>query len=120
MNKTTESNDILHKLCAGQPLAVLATDTGIRGRNDSADVAWGLGLILAAAVSLLAGGIYPLRGLLVSGLVLVWGSGWQCTFTAAIVAVARIRATGSGAKSGASGSCTVHSCRYSCCREFCC
>jgi len=45
----------------------------IRGRNDIADVAWGLGFILATAVSLLAGGIYPLRGLLVSGLVLVWG-----------------------------------------------
>jgi len=45
----------------------------ISGRNDIADVAWGLGFILAAAVSLLAGGIYPLRGLLVSGLVLVWG-----------------------------------------------
>lgn len=45
----------------------------IRGRNDIADVAWGLGFILTAAVSLVAGGIYPLRGLLVSGLVLVWG-----------------------------------------------
>lgn len=45
----------------------------IHGRNDIADVAWGLGFILAAAVSLWAGGIYPLRGLLVSGLVLVWG-----------------------------------------------
>ena len=45
----------------------------VRGRNDIADVAWGLGFILAAAVSLLAGGAYPLRGLLVSGLVLVWG-----------------------------------------------
>jgi len=44
-----------------------------RGRNDIADVAWGLGFILAAAVSLVAGGIYPLRGLLMSGLVLVWG-----------------------------------------------
>ena len=45
----------------------------IRGRNDIADVAWGLGFILAAAISLLAAGIYPLRGLLVSGLVLIWG-----------------------------------------------
>ncbi|MBV5338111.1 MAG: DUF1295 domain-containing protein [Deltaproteobacteria bacterium] len=45
----------------------------IRVRNDIADVAWGLGFILAAAVSLLAGGIYSPRGLLVSGLVLVWG-----------------------------------------------
>ena len=45
----------------------------VRGRNDIADVAWGLGFILAAAVSLWAGGIYPLRGLLVSALVLVWG-----------------------------------------------
>ena len=59
--------------------SILAYMTGwfiaarIRGRNDIADVAWGLGFILAAAVSLLAGGTYPLRGLLVSGLVLVWG-----------------------------------------------
>jgi len=45
----------------------------IRGRNDLADVAWGLGFILVAAVSVVAGGIYPLRGLLVSGLVLAWG-----------------------------------------------
>ena len=34
----------------------------IRGRNDIADVAWGLGFILAAAVSLLAGGVYPRAG----------------------------------------------------------
>ena len=45
----------------------------IRGRNDIADVAWGLGFILAAAVSLVGGGVYPPRGLLISGLVLVWG-----------------------------------------------
>jgi steroid 5-alpha reductase family enzyme len=45
----------------------------VRGRNDIADVAWGLGFILAAAVSLVAAGVYPPRGLLVSGLVLVWG-----------------------------------------------
>jgi steroid 5-alpha reductase family enzyme len=45
----------------------------IRGRNDIADVAWGLGFILVAGVSLVAAGVYPLRGLLVSGLVLVWG-----------------------------------------------
>lgn len=45
----------------------------IRGRNDIADVAWGLGFILAAAVSLVAGGVYSTRGLLVSGLVLLWG-----------------------------------------------
>ena len=45
----------------------------IHGRNDIADVAWGLGFILAAAVSLLAGGVYSARGLLVSGLVLIWG-----------------------------------------------
>ena len=30
MNNTAESNDILQKLCAGQPLAVLATDAGSR------------------------------------------------------------------------------------------
>jgi nitroimidazol reductase NimA-like FMN-containing flavoprotein (pyridoxamine 5'-phosphate oxidase superfamily) len=28
MNNTDESNDILHELCTGQPLAVLATDAG--------------------------------------------------------------------------------------------
>jgi steroid 5-alpha reductase family enzyme len=45
----------------------------VRGRNDIADVAWGLGFILAAAVSLFAGGCFSPRSLLVSGLVLVWG-----------------------------------------------
>jgi len=45
----------------------------VRGRNDIADVAWGLGFILVAAVSLVAGDAYSPRGLLVSGLVLVWG-----------------------------------------------
>ncbi len=45
----------------------------VRGRNDIADVAWGLGFILAAFVSLVAAGSYPPRGLLISGLVLAWG-----------------------------------------------
>jgi len=45
----------------------------VRVRNDIADIAWGLGFILAAAVSLVAGKVYPLRGLLLSALVLVWG-----------------------------------------------
>ncbi len=45
----------------------------IKGRNDIADVAWGLGFILAAAVSLFAGTVHSPRGLLVSGLVLIWG-----------------------------------------------
>lgn len=45
----------------------------VRGRNDIADVAWGLGFILVAAVSLAGAGVYPPRGLLVSALVLVWG-----------------------------------------------
>jgi steroid 5-alpha reductase family enzyme len=45
----------------------------IRGRNDIADVAWGLGFILAAAVSLIAGHVYSSHGLLISLLVLIWG-----------------------------------------------
>jgi steroid 5-alpha reductase family enzyme len=45
----------------------------VRGRNDIADVAWGLGFILVAAVSLFAGDAYSPRGMLVSGLVLIWG-----------------------------------------------
>jgi steroid 5-alpha reductase family enzyme len=45
----------------------------IRGRNDIADVAWGLGFVLAAAVSLVAGNLYSPRALLVSTLVLFWG-----------------------------------------------
>jgi steroid 5-alpha reductase family enzyme len=59
--------------------AVLVYMTGwfivaqIRGRNDLADVAWGLGFILAAGVSLVAAGSYTPRGLMVSGLVMVWG-----------------------------------------------
>jgi len=46
----------------------------VRGRNDIADVAWGLGFILVSAVSLVAGQVYSLRGLLISAMVLVWGS----------------------------------------------
>jgi steroid 5-alpha reductase family enzyme len=45
----------------------------VRGRNDIADVAWGLGFILVAIVSLVTGGVHSARGLLVSGLVLAWG-----------------------------------------------
>ena len=45
----------------------------VRGRNDIADVAWGLGFILAALVSLVAAGEYSARGLLVTGLVIIWG-----------------------------------------------
>ncbi len=45
----------------------------LKGRNDLADVAWGLGFILAAAVSLVAGGQYSSRALLISLLVLLWG-----------------------------------------------
>lgn len=46
----------------------------ILGRNDIADVAWGPGFILAAAVSLAAGGVYSPRGLLLCALVVVWGT----------------------------------------------
>ena len=45
----------------------------IRGRNDIADVAWGLGFILAAGVSLVAAGTYSPGSLLISSLVLAWG-----------------------------------------------
>ena len=45
----------------------------IRGRNDIADVAWGLGFVLAATVSLVAGNVYSSRGLLISALALIWG-----------------------------------------------
>lgn len=44
-----------------------------KGRNDFADVAWGLGFIVTTGVSLAAGNTYSPRGLLVSGLVLLWG-----------------------------------------------
>ena len=33
----------------------------ISGRNDIADVAWGLGFVLAAAISLGSAGVYPAR-----------------------------------------------------------
>ncbi len=45
----------------------------IRGRNDIADVAWGLGFILVAVVSLFSGNVYSPRSFIVSGLVLAWG-----------------------------------------------
>jgi steroid 5-alpha reductase family enzyme len=63
-------------ICGG---AILLYMTGwfiaaqIRGRNDIADVAWGLGFILVAVVSLYTSGVYSTRGLLVSLLVLIWG-----------------------------------------------
>jgi steroid 5-alpha reductase family enzyme len=63
-------------ICGG---AILLYMTGwfiaaqVRGRNDIADVAWGLGFILVAAVSLFAGNVHSPRGILVSGLVLIWG-----------------------------------------------
>ena len=92
----------------------------IRGRNDIADVAWGLGFILAAAVSLLAGGIYPLRGLLVSGLVLLWGIRLAVHIHSRNRGKVKTSATGNGARSGERGSCCDHSCKSFCCREFCC
>jgi len=45
----------------------------LKGRNDIADIAWGLGFIVAAGVSLLVAGLYTPRGMLISALVLVWG-----------------------------------------------
>jgi steroid 5-alpha reductase family enzyme len=45
----------------------------LKERNDIVDVAWGPGFILATAVSLVAGGVYTPRALLVSSLVLIWG-----------------------------------------------
>jgi steroid 5-alpha reductase family enzyme len=63
-------------ICGG---AILLYMTGwfiaaqVRGRNDIADVAWGLGFILVAAVSLFAGNVHSPRGILASGLVLIWG-----------------------------------------------
>lgn len=46
----------------------------ILNRNDIADVAWGPGFIVAAAVSLVAGGVYSPRALLLCALVLLWGA----------------------------------------------
>jgi steroid 5-alpha reductase family enzyme len=45
----------------------------MKRRNDIVDVAWGPGFILAAVVSLVVGGIYSSRALLISLLVLAWG-----------------------------------------------
>lgn len=45
----------------------------VLGRNDIADVAWGPGFILTAAVSMVTSGIYSPRGLLLCSLVLIWG-----------------------------------------------
>lgn len=59
--------------------AVLAYMTGwfvaarLKERNDIADIAWGTGFILAAAVSLAVAGVWPPRGVLVSTLVVIWG-----------------------------------------------
>ena len=42
-------------------------------RNDIADIAWGMGFVFAAVVSLAAGGFFAPRAVLVSLLVLIWG-----------------------------------------------
>jgi steroid 5-alpha reductase family enzyme len=44
----------------------------LRQRNDIADVAWGPGFVLVSSASLLAGGATTWRGIMVTGLVLVW------------------------------------------------
>jgi steroid 5-alpha reductase family enzyme len=44
----------------------------LKKRNDLADVAWGLGFLLAAAASYAAGGVAADRGLLVTGLTALW------------------------------------------------
>ena len=45
----------------------------VKRRNDVADIAWGLGFVVIAGVSLAVGNIYSDRGVLVSALVLLWG-----------------------------------------------
>jgi steroid 5-alpha reductase family enzyme len=42
-------------------------------RNDIADIAWGMGFVFAAVVSLATAGFFAPRALLVSLLVLIWG-----------------------------------------------
>lgn len=42
-------------------------------RNDVADIAWGLGFILLAWMSLFVSNTYSIRGVLVSALVSIWG-----------------------------------------------
>jgi len=60
-------------------LAVLAVEIAafvasrVTGRNDVADVAWGLGFLAAALASLAAAGIYSPRALLVTAMVALWG-----------------------------------------------
>lgn len=64
-------------ICAAALLAYMAgwfIASLVLGRNDIADVAWGPGFIVAAAVSLAAAGVYSPRGLLLCGLVLLWGA----------------------------------------------
>ena len=64
-------------LCTAAVLAYMSCwflAARIMERNDLADVAWGPGFIVAAGVSLAAGGQYSPRGLLLCGLVLAWGT----------------------------------------------
>jgi steroid 5-alpha reductase family enzyme len=45
----------------------------IKKRNDVADVAWGLGFVLLAWISFFLSGDFGMRGILVNGLVSIWG-----------------------------------------------
>jgi steroid 5-alpha reductase family enzyme len=67
----------IYLLCLG---AIWAYETlwfllaWVRGRNDVADIAWGFGFIVVSGVSLTLGDANPIRGLLLSGLVFLWGA----------------------------------------------
>ena len=42
-------------------------------KNDIVDIAWGMGFIVIAAISLISMPVFPARMLLMSLLVLIWG-----------------------------------------------
>jgi steroid 5-alpha reductase family enzyme len=77
----------------------------IRGRNDIADVAWGVRFVLAAAVSLIAGQVHSPRDLLIFALELIWGLRLALHIHNRNRGKGKIHATGSGARNGASGLC---------------
>jgi len=68
-------------------------------RNDVADIAWGLGFVFMAWLSLFLSGFF-VKAILVTGLVTVWGRDLPGIFTIATKINLKIHATWNGKKPG--------------------
>jgi len=86
--------------------------------NSIADIAWGSGFIIASVSVLLYQGIFDLRNLLVTALVIIWVRGSPSVFSGATGERARIGAINDGARNGGAPSTRGVICRSSFFRDY--